>query len=180
MDSRNPTALIVAVPEVESLVAGFRTEHDPACSEGVPAHVTLLYPFLPRFQLTEPVLGTLRAEFAGGAAFRTMFSEVRRFPGVLYLAPRPDAPFRELTDSIVRLFPQAPPYGGQFPDVVPHLTVAHASDAKRLEDIEAEFLVVAHEQLPIHADVREVVLIEKRDGRWHTRLVFPLGKPAAP
>ena len=51
---------------------------------------------------------------------------------------------------------------------------------QRLEDIEAEFLAVAHEQLPIHADVREVILIEKRDGRWHTRLVFPLAKATDP
>ncbi|CAM5691577.1 hypothetical protein SCHAM137S_06449 [Streptomyces chartreusis] len=49
------------------------------------------------------------------------------FP-VLYLAPEPDTHFRRLTDAITERWPENPPFGGQFDDVVPHLTVAQGQD----------------------------------------------------
>ena len=33
------TALIVPIPEAESIVRPFREAHDPACAEGVPADI---------------------------------------------------------------------------------------------------------------------------------------------
>ena len=39
------SALVVLVPEAESLVKPFRDRYDPAAAAGVPAHITLLYPF---------------------------------------------------------------------------------------------------------------------------------------
>ena len=77
---------------------------------------------------------------------------------------------------MVRHFPETPPYGGQFPDIVPHLTVAHATDQSRLEEIEAEFLQKANGRWPIHAMIREVTLIEKREGQWRTQMLFPLAR----
>jgi hypothetical protein len=41
------SALIVAVPEAEWAVAALRAAYDPAASWGMPAHITVLYPFLP-------------------------------------------------------------------------------------------------------------------------------------
>jgi hypothetical protein len=38
---------------------------------------------------------------------------------VLRLAPDPEAPFVELTARAAHAFPDYPPYGGQFTDVVP-------------------------------------------------------------
>ena len=43
--------------------------------------------------------------------------------GTVYLAPSPAAPFRQLTHELFRRFPEHPPYGGAFDDVVPHLSV---------------------------------------------------------
>jgi len=42
---------------------------------------------------------------------------------VLWLAPEPDDPFRELIDAVWRSFPQHPPYGGAPGAPIPHLTV---------------------------------------------------------
>ena len=42
---------------------------------------------------------------------------------VLWLAPEPDQPFRALTTALHAAFPQHPPFGGSYPDVVPHLTI---------------------------------------------------------
>ena len=41
------SAVIVAIPEAEAAVAALRLRLDPAAAWGVPAHVTVLYPFLP-------------------------------------------------------------------------------------------------------------------------------------
>ena len=62
----------------------------------------------------EPAVGRLRGTFA-----RTRwFGE-----DVLWLAPEPDQPFRALTTALHSAFPQCPPFGGIYPDVVPHLTI---------------------------------------------------------
>ncbi len=176
MDDSGQTALIVAVPQVEALVGRFRAQHDPASAEGVPAHVTVVYPFLPPRLITEPVVETLRQIFGSLPGFLTTFSEVRKFPGVLYLAPVPAEPFRQLIHRVVSVFPEAPPYAGQFSDVVPHLTVAHARDPVQLETIATELALASSGSLPIHAHIREVTLIEKQRGRWRTQMPFPLSR----
>jgi hypothetical protein len=98
---------------------------------------------------------------------------VRKFPGVLYLAPVPGA-ISTTDHRVVSVFPKLPPYGGQFSDVVPHLTVAHAKDPRLLEAIATELALASSGGLPIHARIREVTLIEKQRGRWRTRMLFPL------
>ena len=39
------TALIVEVPEAEPAVGALRLEHDRSAARGVPAHITILFPF---------------------------------------------------------------------------------------------------------------------------------------
>ena len=173
------SALIVAVPEVEPLVAPFRARHDPAAAEGVPAHVTVLYPFLPPPRITPEIERVLASLFAALPRFRASFVEVRRFPGVLYLAPEPAASFRRLTQHVFARFPEAPPYEGRFAEVVPHLTVAHAGESAQFDSIAAELGRAARLAFPIVADVRAVSLIEKRDGRWRGRTDFALGRADA-
>jgi 2'-5' RNA ligase len=174
-DVTNPTetALIVPVPEVEPIVGRFRALHDPVAAAGVPAHVTVLYPFLPPSRISSDVIRTLGDLFSAIAAFDVEFAETRRFPGVLYFAPVADAPFRRLTERVVERYPEAPPYGGQFSDIVPHLTIAHAKDPAQLDSIAAE-VTAARGNVPVRAAIRDVVLIEKIDGRWRTRMRFPL------
>ena len=58
-------------------------------------------------------------------------------PAVLYIAPEPDGPFRELTDALAQAFPEHPPYDGAFAEVVPHLTVAWHHDAP-VDEIRAD------------------------------------------
>ena len=92
----------------------FVTGTDPAAAEGIPAHVTVVYPFLPVQAISSDVIQSLSELFAGLPQFHAEFSEIRRFPGVLYFAPNEDAPFRRLTERVVERYPEAPPYGGQF------------------------------------------------------------------
>ena len=47
---------------------------------------------------------------------------------VLWLAPHPAEPFKQLTARVAAHF-DTPPWQGEFAEVVPHLTVGLASDA---------------------------------------------------
>jgi 2'-5' RNA ligase len=163
------SALIVAVPEAEPLVGDWRLRYDNA-SLGIPAHVTLLFPFVPAGDLEEALLGELRELFAAQPAFSVAFSRVARFAEVAWLAPEPAEPFRRLTDLIWERYPSYPPYEGIHDEVIPHLSVA-VGDAT-LQD-QVDHALTPH--LPVAADVREVVLLEEQpDRRWRTRERFPL------
>ena len=41
------SALVVLVPEAEAVVGRLRHRYDPSAAVGIPAHITLNYPFLP-------------------------------------------------------------------------------------------------------------------------------------
>ena len=82
------SALVVLVPEVEPLVKPFRDQYDPSAAAGVPAHITLLYPFKAPDEIDETVLRDLRGFFRRFVPFRFSFASIRRYPdAVLYLAP---------------------------------------------------------------------------------------------
>ena len=169
------SALVVLVPEAEVLVESFRNRYDPSAALGVPAHVTILYPLKPPRELTTEVIRGLEELFSTVPGFEVSFTESGRFPGVLYLSPVPDETFRGLTEVVTRRFPEAPPYGGQFVDIIPHLTVAQVSDSDRLEEIAAEFERAAAGHLPIRTSVREISLLDNESGRWQVRHRFALG-----
>ncbi len=174
------SALVVLIPEVESLVKSFRDQYDPSATLGVPAHVTILYPFKPPDELTAEVITTLQDLISRLPSFQVSFQEFQGFPDTLYLAPVPAEPFRHLTEVIVERYPEAPPYGGAFAEIVPHLTVAQVSDVQRLDKITKEFHEVAREKLPIAARVNTVSLMDNASGDWKIRAQFSLGsKPHA-
>ena len=157
------TALIVAVPEAENAVGALRLRHDSSAALGVPAHVTILFPFVPREELDEEALAAL---VSAHESFDFELSSLETFPGddATYLAPVPAEPFTELTNAVWRRWPDFPPYEGVHDVVIPHVTV---SDGGRL-DVELE--------LPIAAHAHEVTLIEEAEnGRWAERRRFALG-----
>ncbi len=168
------SALAIAIPEAESLVESFRRQFDPSAATGIPAHVTILYPFKPPEEITGNVLSTLQELFSNFPSFNVSFMETRRFPGVLYLSPVPDEPFRKLSEIIASHFPETPPYGGDVTRVIPHLTIAQVSDPQRLDEIETNFQHVAMDKLPVQAAVRSVTLFETSSGNWQVRVQFPL------
>ncbi|GAA3469626.1 2'-5' RNA ligase family protein [Nonomuraea roseola] len=134
------TALVVNVPAAEPVVGRWRERHDPSAAYGVGAHVTVLYPFLTLGRIDAGVRGELSRLFAARRAFDVTFRATGRFPGVLYLAPEPSGPLRELTESVTARWPEARPYGGRHLDVVPHLTVADGAEADVMAEIEADLV----------------------------------------
>jgi len=169
------SALVVLVPAAERLVKPFRDRHDPAAAAGMPAHVTLLFPFKRLEERGDDLLQQLRQGFAAFPPFTFSLAAIRRFTGVLYLAPEPAEPFRALTLAIWRWYPETPPYGGKWPDVVPHLSVANIGDEPQLDRIAAEFARAADGLLPIDARATEIALMDNSSGRWQVRATFALG-----
>ena len=147
------------VPEVEPAVARLRLEHDPMARLGVPAHITVHFPFAPPEDVDEAAVAAL---VAAHAAFAYELASVEYFDDdVTYLAPSPAAPFAELIEASAARWPEYPRYGGAVVDVIPHLTVG-------LARIDLELA------LPIACIAREVVLLEEDDdARWSTRRRFP-------
>jgi len=169
------TALVVLVPEADDLVKPFRDRYDPSAADGMPAHITVLYPFKFPDQGDQAALVDLRICFQRFAPFHFFLAAVRRFPdAVLYLAPEPDEPFRQLTLAIWDQYPESPPYGGKWPDIVPHLSLAWISDGQKLDRIADDFAHASQGRLPIRATASEVALMEKRSGRWSIRATFGL------
>jgi 2'-5' RNA ligase len=169
------SALLVLVPEAEVVVKSFRDKYDPSAAYGCPAHVGLLYPFKPPDEITQTDFDNLSRCFAPFKPFHFSLAVTRRFPGVLYFAPEPDEPFRRLTFAIWDCFPETPPYGGKYPDVVPHLTVANQLADDQLDRIVAELKEASEGQLPISAVASEVALLDTKSGHWQVRATLKIG-----
>ncbi|MBO0705756.1 MAG: 2'-5' RNA ligase family protein, partial [Candidatus Dormibacteraeota bacterium] len=114
------SALLVPVPEAEPLVGRWRERLDRSAAMGVPAHITILYPFVPPGEVHDRLVIDLRSWFGRVAAFDYALTDVRWFgEDVLWLAPAPDTGFRRLIDGIVARYPLYPPYGRPEQEVVP-------------------------------------------------------------
>jgi len=168
-------AILVPIPESEPAVARYRAALDQAAGRGVPAHVTVLYPFVPPEKITDAVISSASAAVASVGSFDCEFAGTKWFgQDVLWLAPEPDEPFRALTRAVRAVFPHYRPYGGAHGDSVPHLTVGHAPLAG-LGDLRAAESGL-RPMLPIRATVTRAWLMAGRaaPGSWHLVAELPL------
>ena len=173
---KTESALIILVPETEPLVQPFRDRFDPSAALGVPVHITLLYPFIAPERIGADTLDKVTECLRRFAPIAFSLTEVRRFPTeTLYLALAPDEPFRKLTMAIWDRFPDTPPDGGAWPDIVPHLSVGRFADAGELERVADEFTWASETALPIRAHASTAVLLVNTTGRWVVGTTFKLG-----
>jgi 2'-5' RNA ligase len=173
------SALLVAVPEAEPAVGEHRARLDASARDGVPAHLTVLYPFLPPASIDGAVLASLRRLFAGFPPFAVTLDRIGWFDEeVVWLGPRDAPPFRALTRSAFAAFPCCPPYGGRYADVIPHLTIGDRDDPGALRAA-AE---AVRGYLPVATTATEVTLMagpapgnpDTPPGQWRTLTAFPL------
>jgi 2'-5' RNA ligase len=169
-DDRLESALLVPVPEAEASVQRHRFRHDSVALRGVPAHITVLYPFVPPGAMTDATAQSVRDVLARFPAFSFRLSRLRRFPeGAVYLAPEPAEPFVRLTEAFGDEFPDYPPYGGIHAELIPHLTVAQEPDAP------ADELAEIERHLPIRCIARETwLMVENANHQWRRRSTFRL------
>lgn len=168
------TALVVPVPAATPAVAPWRERLDPTAVHGVPAHVTVLYPFVPPPQLGPDVSRRLAELFAAARPFDFTLADVGWFgDDLVYLAPDPAAPFVELTYRVMEAFPGYAPYEGAHDEITPHLTVGSGAvdDLQRAAD-------AVRAALPIQARAGDVWLMVGATApaaRWRVRARYPLG-----
>jgi hypothetical protein len=168
------SGLIVEIPEAEPVVRQYRERLDAGAALGVPAHVTVLFPFMPPPEIDAAVLTRLSALFAAVPGFDFRLSRTDWFDdAVLWLAPDDPGPFRALTRRVFAAFPAYPPYGGEFDGSVPHLTVGHGHPRGDLRAVEEP----VRARLPVAGHARTVSLLTEQSagGQWTRAASFPLG-----
>jgi 2'-5' RNA ligase len=162
---RHQSAVLVPVPEADAVVGRWRYQYDPVASAGVPAHITLIVPWLPPDEITSADLGELDATLEDVKAFDFKLHHVDWFGRrVLWVAPEPAAPFLALTTRLADRF-GTPPWEDEFDEVVPHLTVAHASDGVELVPVAAD----VSSRLPVACRAEEVWVMVGDGTRWQLR-----------
>jgi hypothetical protein len=126
---------------------------------------------VPPADVDQSVCDAITDVLRGIPAFDFALTEVRQFgDGVIYLAPEPVAPFISITEALAARWPDHPPYGGAFDDVVPHLSVAVRNPASAAA-LEADL----NGGLPLRTRADAVWLMEGQpEDRWAIRAVFPL------
>lgn len=151
-----------------------RERLDACAPLGVPAHITILFPFMPPGTIDDAALTKLGDLFAEVSRFRFVLDHTDWFGDeVLWLAPRDPVPFRALSQRVFRAYPEFPPFEGQFDDVVPHLTIGHGHPLADLRI--AEDAVQAY--LPIEASAAAVTLMTQQSagGHWAKTATLILG-----
>ena len=170
------SALVLPVPEAEPVVGDLRARYDPTAPPGLPAHITVVYPYLHPTALTRSVLNELTAIFAGVTPFQFTLTTFARFPEVVYLVPDPPEPFLRLTGAVATRWPDAPPYRGIYDEVIPHLTVAHTARPGEIEQIRAKIEPV----LPMVCLAGRVWLLTNKQDRWSIHHQFEFGAEEGP
>lgn len=167
------SGLIVPVPEAEPIVGPHRFRLDQSARWGVPAHITVLYPWMPPSDIGETDQARLARLFAAVAPFDFALGGIGWFrTDVVYARPIPDGPFRQLTRGTVEQWPRFLPYGGEHGEPTPHLTIGDNGSAAELS--EAGTSVARH--LPLACRAREVWLMTgSAESGWTRRAVYALG-----
>lgn len=169
------SAVVVPVPEAEQVVGPYRRRLDRSAIAGVPAHVTVLYPFVTPGQIGPDTVRRIAEAVTDIPAFDCMFARVRWFGDhLVWLQPEPELPFRLLTQAVWDRFPEQPPYGGAHGDPAPHLTFGDARVADRASMRLAAGEVKA--KLPVTARISRVLLMVGAEAphSWRTLAEFTL------
>ena len=159
---------MLAVPDAEPIVTVARGSQAAGH-----AHVTVLYPFAPRWRVNQAFIAELRGVVAHQPAFRVTLSNLGTFEGaekVTYLVPEPADPLIGLTTAITQRWPRWPPYRGRFEDVVPHLSILDGRAPS--EDLKAQLAPL----LPVRVVARELLLVMPEQHGWETLAHCPLGE----
>ncbi|WP_377639138.1 2'-5' RNA ligase family protein [Oryzobacter terrae] len=175
------TALIVECPAAEPVVGRHRRRLDRAAALGVPAHVTVVFPFVPLRDLTERDHDHLDALFSAVPPFELVGARTGWFGDTaLYVEPADPRPLVALVDLVVAAFPQAPPYGGAFPEVVPHLTIGHDHPRAELRAAEREVGPLLPVRQPVECvDLWSGPAPESGVGRWQRVRRYPFAAPGS-
>jgi 2'-5' RNA ligase len=164
--------LMVNCREVDPYVAPLRDRYDPSAARGLGAHITLLHASLPAGGLDAGMIVRFSGVVGTAAAFPYRIGGVARFPGTLYLAVEPAAPFAALHEQLKSAAQLTQP-GGRSPPFVPHISIVRKGTGDDAP-VEAELTAMLGRHGPIACHCSEVELLENSAGRWRSVQHFAL------
>lgn len=178
------SAVIVPVLQADALLRAWKPRWEPPAPVGIPACVTIAYPFLSPDELGPDTLSGLAEIFAAQPPLAIRLAGVARWPGLVVVQPEPVEPFIALAEQVHARFPSSRTPGVAGGSLVPHLTALRSPDDALLD--EAATTLAA--RLPLAVSVAEAWLVQATGGtrawlvegatgaeRWTLRMRFPLG-----
>ena len=107
--SKSATVIVVPVPEAEALVGRYRLRHTTSGGKGMPAHITVVAPFVDSDLLAAGAIQEVRDLLSEFGAFGFSLARAAYFAlderRALYLAPTPSEPFVRMAETILGQFP---------------------------------------------------------------------------
>jgi 2'-5' RNA ligase len=139
-------------------------------ADGLPAHATMLYPFVAPERLDGTVRRLLAEVAARHAPIEHRLVGPEEWRDVTYAAVDPVGPFVALQRDLQAAFPAFPIYGPDFVlEFVPHVTVDEGAGIVPLDDR-------GWRSLPEAGVARAIeVIVRAPDGRWRTVWRIGLG-----
>ena len=166
--------MIVAPHEVQAIAVPLLRRYAPDTLTRVPAHLTVLYPFV-AYDRLDDACAELEPICARIAPFEVTLAGYGEFPSVIYMAPRNPQPIKQLFRSIYRHFPECPPYRAAFgEEMTPHLTVGEfetPEEQHAARKAMPRYAPLTFQATRVHVlyGINDLVL------PWLTHAVIPLG-----
>ncbi|WP_328946783.1 2'-5' RNA ligase family protein [Streptomyces sp. NBC_00250] len=170
MPEPGTTAVVIVLPDAAPLLdAAWRI--DPALvRRGVPAHVSLLYPFVPESTLTDQDEQSVRSLAAKFPAADLLLEVVVTASGFVAVAVPGLQP---VVDAFRAQWPGVRPYKGRFGErPAAHVTVALGADDPTAA---AQVRAAVGSLLPLRTRATAVQLVVLTEEGWRARLTVPLG-----
>jgi 2'-5' RNA ligase len=171
------TALLIIPPKpVQVFCFPIRERYDiESFKSNVPAHFTLLYPFVPP-EHVDVAIEELTRLCAGIAPFDVTIDHYGAFKGAIFLEPSDPEPIVQLHHQLSQAYPEYPVYGGEHgTELHPHLTLARFDNPEEADDIE----LPPAPSFSFHVDKIHLYLgSAEHDTPFIPRAVIPLGKTA--
>jgi 2'-5' RNA ligase superfamily len=165
------TVNIVAPVSVQEHVGRLHRMYQPERPMKVPAHFSVLHPFVGYRELDEG-LERLRGLCARLAPVEIVVEGYAAFPGVVYLKASDPEPLRAISRALCGEFPECPLYGGDHgPELNPHVTVFEPErDTERLAGEMPAYEPVNFTARALHVYYGNADIVP-----WLTAAVIPLG-----
>jgi len=167
------SVILIPVQRADPIVRKWREKYDAVALHGIPAHITLLFPFQPPNEINTQTIEKLKQVFVNVKQFAFFLEKINTFPFVIFLEPSARSMFIILTKEIIRAFPKYPQYGGKFRSITPHLTVGQLSSEQKIDSIKKRIVKDIQNKLPIKSKAEEAWLMIKNNTEWSLKHRFP-------
>ncbi|MGW7100121.1 2'-5' RNA ligase family protein [Streptomyces sp. NPDC054838] len=173
MPDPGTTAVVVVLPDATPLLDAARRIDPALVRHGVPAHVSLLYPFVPESALTGQDEKGMRSLAASFPAADLLLEELVTASGfVAVTVPE----LQPIVNAFRAQWPELRPYRGRFgARPAAHLTVAMGPDNPTAS---ARVRAAVGSLLPLRTRAAAVQLVVLTEEGWRPRFTAPLGDPA--